>query len=46
MSPAGQAGRWAKGPLGITGLRSLSLNVTEPAATVARRFGELFGARR
>lgn len=39
------AGRWAKGPLGITGLRSLSLNVTEPAETVARRFCELFGAR-
>ena len=36
--------RWAKGPLGVAGLRSLSLNVTEPAATVARRFGELFGA--
>jgi len=43
--PGWPAGRWAKGPLGITGLRSLSLNVTEPAATVARRFGELFGAR-
>jgi methylmalonyl-CoA/ethylmalonyl-CoA epimerase len=39
------AGRWASGPLGITGLRSLSLNVTEPAAAVARRFSELFGAR-
>lgn len=43
--PGWPAGRWAKGPLGITGLRSLSLNVTEPAATVARRFGELFGAQ-
>ena len=43
--PGWPAGRWAKGPLGITGLLSLSLNVTEPAATVARRFGELFGAR-
>jgi methylmalonyl-CoA/ethylmalonyl-CoA epimerase len=43
--PGWPAGRWAKGPLGITGLRSLSLNVTEPAATVAGRFGELFGAR-
>jgi len=42
--PGWPAGRWAKGPLGITGLRSLSLNVTEPAAAVARRFGELFGA--
>ena len=43
--PGWPAGRWAKGPLGITGLRSLSLNVTESAAVVARRFGELFGAR-
>ena len=43
--PGWPAGRWAKGPLGITGLGSLSLNVTEPAATVARRFSELFGAR-
>lgn len=43
--PGWPAGRWAKGPLGITGLGSLSLNVTEPAATVARRFSELFGAQ-
>ena len=43
--PGWPAGRWAKGPLGIAGLRSLSLNVTEPAATVAQRFMELFGAR-
>ena len=43
--PGWPAGRWAKGPLGIAGLRSLSLNVTEPAATVAQRFIELFGAR-
>jgi len=43
--PGWPAGRWSKGPLGITGLRSLSLNVTEPAVTVARRFSELFGAR-
>jgi hypothetical protein len=42
--PGWPVGRWAKGPLGIIGLRSLSLNVTEPAATVARRFSELFGA--
>src|ERR1700730_8454877 len=43
--PGWPAARWAKGPLGIVGLRSLSLNVTEPAATVAQRFIELFGAR-
>ncbi len=43
--PGWPAGRWARGPLGIMGLRSLSLNVTEPAATVAQRFSELFGAR-
>ena len=42
--PGWTSARWAKGPLGITGLRSLSLIVTEPAATVARRFSELFGA--
>jgi methylmalonyl-CoA/ethylmalonyl-CoA epimerase len=37
--------RWAKGPLGITGLRSVSLNVTEPAEVVAGRLGELLGAK-
>ena len=43
--PGWPANRWSAGPLGITGLRSLSLNVSEPAVTVAKRFSELFGAR-
>jgi methylmalonyl-CoA/ethylmalonyl-CoA epimerase len=43
-SPGWSTGRWARGPLGITGLRSVSLNVTEPAEIVAGRLGELLGA--
>jgi hypothetical protein len=43
--PGWPGGRWAKGPLGLTGLHSLSLNLTQPAATIARRLGELFGAQ-
>ena len=43
-SPGWSTNRWAKGPLGITGLRSVSLNVTEPAEVVAGRLSELLGA--
>jgi len=43
-APGWSAGRWAKGPLGITGLRSVSLNVTEPTEVIAGRFRELLGA--
>jgi hypothetical protein len=43
-SPGWSTDRWAKGPLGITGLRSISLDVTEPAEVVAGRLGELLGA--
>jgi hypothetical protein len=47
--PRGEPGwspaRWASGPLGITGLRSVSLDVAAPAGAVAERFGDLFGAQ-
>jgi hypothetical protein len=43
-SPGWSTDRWAKGPLGITGLHSVSLNVTEPAQVVAGRLSELLGA--
>ena len=43
-SPGWSTDRWAKGPLGITGLRSVSLNVTESAEVIAGRLGELLGA--
>jgi hypothetical protein len=44
-APGWSTDRWAKGPLGITGLRSVSVSLTQPAAQVAEQFGELFGAR-
>ena len=43
--PGWSAARWAKGPLGITGLRSVALNVTEPAEVAAGRLSELLGAQ-
>jgi methylmalonyl-CoA/ethylmalonyl-CoA epimerase len=43
--PGWTTGRWATGPLGITGLRSLSVNVTEPAEVIAERLTDLLGAQ-
>ena len=43
-APGWSTARWEKGPLGITGLRSVTLNVTEPPEVVAGRFRELLGA--
>ena len=43
-SPGWSTDRWVKGPLGVTGLRSVSLNVTERAEVIAGRFRELLGA--
>jgi hypothetical protein len=42
--PGWSTDRWAKGPLGITGLRSVSLSLTEPAEVVAGRLAQLLGA--